>query len=339
MRSLALKVPKEKGEAVRKILLEKGYLDISLKVGRSDRHILFPVLSENAKDIGCELVEEDFEERELAETDYRSLVQVPEELKELLPTSFDVIGDVGIVKLPEALLPYAKQVGEALREVTPRLRTVALDKGVKGELRVRDLEVIAGGPSTETTHLEYGIRFLVDPAKVYFNPRLANERRRIASLVRQGEVVVDMFAGVGPFSIMIARYALPSLVVAIDLNPDAVEYLKRNIELNKANRVVPYEGDARQVVFDVPCADRIIMNLPHSAIDFFHDALTRLKLQGTIHFYHICERDQAGQMVKDLIANAKGMGVMLKATRIEELKTYSPSMSVFSVDFVLVDWC
>ena len=167
---------------------------------------------------------------------------------------------------------------------------------------------MAGDPSTETTHLEYGIKFLVDPAKVYFNPRLANERSRIASLVRQGEVVVDMFAGVGPFSIMIARHALPSPVVAVDLNPDAVEYLKRNIELNKANRVVPYEGDARQVVFDVPCADRIIMNLPHSAIDFFHDALTRLKLQGTIHFYHICERDEAGQVVKDLVDRGQGDG-------------------------------
>ncbi len=324
---------------MRKILLERGLLDISLKIKKTEKHILFPVLSEDARAISRELVEDEFEERELTETDYRSLAQVPEELKELLPTSFDVIGDVGIVKLPEPLLPYARQVGEALQKVAPRLRTVALDKGVKGELRIRDLEVITGDPSTETTHLEYGIKFLVDPAKVYFNPRLANERRRIASLVKQGEVVVDMFAGVGPFSIMIARYALPSLVVAVDLNPDAVEYLRRNIELNKASRVVPYEGDARQVVFDVPCADRIIMNLPHSAIDFFHDALTRLKLQGTIHFYHICERDQAGKMVADLIAEAKGMGVMLKAKRIEELKTYSPSMSVFSVDFVLVDWC
>ena len=336
---MASKVPREKGEAVRKILLGRGLLDVSLKVKRSDRHLFFPVLSEDAKDIGHELVEDDFEERGLAETDYRSVVQIPDQLKELLPTSFDVIGDVGIVKLPDALLPHAREVGEALRKVSPRLRTVALDKGVKGELRIRDLEVIAGDPSTETTHLEYGLKFLVDPAKVYFNPRLANERRRIASLVRQGEVVVDMFAGVGPFSIMIAKHALPSLVIAVDLNPDAVEYLKRNIELNKANRVVPYEGDARQVVFDVPCADRIIMNLPHSAINFFHDALTRLKLQGTIHFYHICERDQAGQVAKDLITDAKGMGVMLKAKRIEMLKTYSPSMSVFSVDFVLVDWC
>jgi tRNA (guanine37-N1)-methyltransferase len=336
---LALKVPKEKGEAVRKILLEKGYLDISLEVRRNEKHLWFPVLGEDAKAVGGELVEDEFQERQLTETDYRSLAQVPEELKEQLPTSFDVIGNVGIVKLPEALLPFARQVGEALMKVTPRLRTVALDKGVKGELRIRDLEVISGGPSTETTHLEYGVKFLVDPAKVYFNPRLANERRRIASLVKQGEVVVDMFAGVGPFSIMIARYALPSLVVAVDLNPDAVEYLKRNIDLNKANRVVPYEGDARQAVFEVPCADRIIMNLPHSAIDFFHDALTRLKLQGTIHFYHICERDQAGKMVNDLVADAKGMGVLLKAKRIEELKTYSPSMSVFSVDFVLVDWC
>lgn len=338
MRSLCLKVPKGKGEQVRKKLLEGDLLDISLKVRREDDHILFPVKAEAAASLGYEMAEEEFEERELAESDYKGLVDVPEGLRPMLPTSFDVVGDVAIVKLPDELLPYSKVIGKALRSAFPRLRTVALDKGVKGELRVRDLEVISGGPGTETTYTEYGIKLIVDPAKTYFNPRLSNERRRVASLVRPGEVVIDMFAGVGPFAIMIAKHSSPAVVYAIDLNPDAVEYMRRNIELNRAEKVVPIEGDAREALFLLPCADRMIMNLPHSARHFFHDALTRLNLGGTIHMYHICERSEIDAVVEELSSEAQGTGVKLKVARKEELKTYSPSMSVFSLDLVLADW-
>jgi len=207
------------------------------------------------------------------------------------------------------------------------------------ELRVRDLQVVAGEDDTETVHTEYGIRLAIDPAKVYFNPRLSNERYRVARLVREGERVVDMFAGAGPFSIMIAKHAHPEVVYAMDLNRDAVEYLIRNVQLNKVTNVVPLEGDARQLVFDVPCADRIIMNLPHSARDFFHDALTRLKMGGVIHLYTICEREDIGPILERLVTEARGMGVIITVLRSEELKTYSPSMSVFSADIGLVDWC
>jgi len=338
VRSLCVKVPKGKGEAVRKELLQRGWLDISLKVRRDDGLILFPILEEEASALGYAVSEEDFEERPLAETDYKKLVDVPDELKEELPTSFDVIGDVGIIKLAEELLPYAKEIGEGLKRAFPRLRCVALDQGVKGELRVRDLRVIAGEQSTETVHLEYGIKLWVDPAKTYFNPRLANERMRVASLVKDEERIIDMFAGVGPFSIMIAKKAKPQMVFAIDLNHDAVEYMRRNIELNHAQRIVPIEGDAREVLCELPCADRIIMNLPHSAKGFFHDALSRLNLGGTVHFYHICESDEIDALLEGLCTEACGTGVRLEVVRLEELKSYSPSMSVFSADLLLADW-
>ena len=333
-----MKVPKGKGEAVRKELLQQGWLDISLKVKRDDGNIMFPVLHEGASALGFPVSEEDFEDRPLVETDYKRLVDIPDGLKDILPTSFDVIGDVGIIKLPDVLLPYSREIGQGLRKAFPRLRSVTLDKGVKGELRVRDLEVIAGDPDTETMHLEYGVKLLVDPAKTYFNPRLANERMRIASLVREEERVIDMFAGVGPFSIMIAKRAKPQLVFAIDLNHDAVEYLKRNLELNRVQRVIPVEGDAREVLFELPHADRIIMNLPHSAVDFFHEALSRLNLGGTIHLYHICERDEIDQVLEGLCLESCGSGVQVQVVRLEELKSYSPSMSVFCADLLLADW-
>ncbi|MCX6650642.1 MAG: class I SAM-dependent methyltransferase family protein [Methanomassiliicoccales archaeon] len=336
MRSLCVRVRKREGESVRKKLLEDGLLDQSLYVEKDSEHLYLPVGS--APD-GMDVEEREFREREREERDYKALANVPVELRPLLPTAFDTLGDIAIIRLPDELLPYSGEIGKALMSAFPRLRSVFMDHGVAGELRVRDLEVIAGEDRSDTVHVEYGLRFKVDPRKAYFNSRLANERRRVASLVTDGEVVVDMFSGVGPFAIMIARNAKPGLVYAIDLNPEAVELMRENVELNKADRVVPLEGDARQWVFDIPCADRVIMNLPHSAIDFFADALTRMNLGGTMHLYHICERGEFPTVLEDLVAKARGMGVELKVLRSEELKTYSPSASVFSADLLLAGWC
>jgi tRNA (guanine37-N1)-methyltransferase len=331
-----LKVPKGKGEQVRKKLLEGDLLDISLKVRREGDLILFPVTSEAAASFGYQLEEGDFEGRELAETDYKGLVEVPDDLRPLLPTSFDVVGDVAIIKIPDELLPYKGRIGLALREAFPRLNAVAMDKGVKGELRVRELEVIAGGPGTETMHMEFGVKLLVDPAKTYFNPRLSNERFRVAKLVQQGEVVIDMFAGVGPFSMMIAKHASPEAVYAIDLNRDAIEYLRRNIELNRAFVVKPIQGDARREIGELPQADRIIMNLPHSAREFLGDALAHLRPGGTIHLYQICERGEVESLAKDILGDAGRMGFRVSLARLDELKTYSPSMSVYALDLLLL---
>lgn len=338
MQSLCLKVPKEEGERVRKKLSEMGLLDMSLRVKRADDFVFFPIMSADVGGIGHEVTEDDFEERKAAIADYSKLVDVPETLRDLLPTSFDIIGDVAIIKVPDELLPYSIKVGAGMCRAFPRLRTVALDKGVKGETRVRELEVIAGDANTETTHTEFGIKLVVDPAKAYFNPRLANERMRVASLVKDGEIVLDMFSGVGPFAIMIAKHARPSAVYAIDINPDAVSYMKRNIELNKVDSVVAIEGDSLEVIFELPNVDRIVMNLPHSATRFFADALTRLNFGGAIHLYHICDRKDIDSVVEQLMVTARGMGMEIDVTRQEEMKTYSPSMSVYSVDLVLRKW-
>lgn len=278
---------------------------------------------------------EEFEERDVPETDYRKFVDISEELREQLPTSFDVVGDIAIIRLPDDLVPFAGDVGDAMRKVMPRLRTVAMDRGVQGEFRVRSLEVVSGEPSMVTTHTEYGLRFKVDVSTVYFNPRLAGERRRVSHLVREGEVVIDMFAGVGPFSLMISKYSSPREVHAIDINPDAIVLMRENIEINKVEVVNPLLGDARELMPDLPAADRIIMNLPHSAHEFLQDASLNLKPGGTIHLYAISERDEVNDLVSSWISLQRGKGIDLDLSRLEELKTYSPKMSVYSVDLVL----
>jgi len=335
VRSLCVRVRKGEGEYIRKKLLEDGLLDQSLYLDRDQDFLFLPVLSAPE---GLAVEERDLREREREERDYKALARVPDELRPLLPTAFDTLGDIAIIRLLDELLPHANEVGEALLAAFPRLRSAFLDHGVMGEFRTLDLEVIAGEDVSGTVHTEYGLRFKVDPRKAYFNPRLSSERRRIASLVKEGETVVDMFSGVGPFAVMIAKLSRPRAVYAIDLNPGAVQLMRENVELNKVHGVVPLEGDARQWVFDLPCADRVIMNLPHSAIDFFADALTRLKLGGVMHLYHICERSDFPGVLEDLERMACGMGVRIEVLRSEELKTYSPSASVFSADLLLVGW-
>jgi tRNA (guanine37-N1)-methyltransferase len=149
--------------------------------------------------------------------------------------------------------------------------------------------VIAGEANTVTLYKEHGCRFKVDVAKVYFSPRLSYERKRVADRVGTGEVVVNMFAGVGCFSIIIAKHRRVDTVYSIDINPDAVRFMTENIALNGLEgRVVAIEGDAREVLEGrlANVADRVLMPLPEKAADYLDAALQALNMyQGTIHYY------------------------------------------------------
>lgn len=210
-----------------------------------------------------------------------------EELEQL--RAFDIIGDIAVIKLPEELLPKKGVIGRALMQVHRHLRTVLRQVGpIGGEFRTRELEVIAGEPGTETTHREGGCIFKVDLAQVYFSPRLAHERLRVASLVNPGEIVTNLFAGVGCYSIIIAKHSKATKIYSIDKNPIAVQYMRENIRINKVgDRVVPILGDAREVVLQLAGrADRVLMPLPELAREFFDVALKALKQDGgVVHFY------------------------------------------------------
>jgi tRNA (guanine37-N1)-methyltransferase len=160
---------------------------------------------------------------------------------------------------------------------------------ISGTYRLREFAIIAGEPRTATVHKEHGCKYYVDMAKAYFSPRLSHEHNRVASLVQKGETVVDLFAGVGPFAVLIAKKSETAKVYAVDINPEAIEFLKSNIRLNRVeNRVFPILGDARHVIEDklLGVADRVIMNLPEKAIEFIDAACTTVKpTGGIIHFY------------------------------------------------------
>ena len=204
--------------------------------------------------------------------------------------SFDIIGDIAIIKMHNGSDSNAAEVANKIMSIHRGVKSVFVQAGpIFGDFRVRTLKLAAGENKTTTRYRESGCVFAVDVEKCYFSPRLLYERSRIAGLVKPGETVVNMFAGVGCFSIIIAKTVGQSKVFSIDVNPVAVEFMKENIRINRVfGKVVPLLGDSKEIIeADLQCkADRVLMPLPEKAIEYLPYAICSLKKQdGWIHYY------------------------------------------------------
>ena len=327
---MSVVVPKKKAELAKRRLVEKGLMRRDLQVKSDAKNVFFPVTQR--VDLGYPLETTDFKQIEETVSDYRQLVDVPDDVRPLLPSSFDTIGAVAVVKMEEKVRPFAAQIGKAILATQKALRTVCMDSGVVEEYRTRNIKVIAGEKTTETMYKEYGLTFKVDVSRAFFSPRLATERETVARQVMQGDVVIDMFAGIGPFSLMIAKLRRPKAVYSIDLNPDAVELLKENIKINKADNAHPILGDAREAVDGLEKADHIIMNLPHSGRDFIDAALGALKPSGLIHYYEIMDESQVQEALDFIADTARRHGRVMKELARRKVKSYSPSLTFYGFD-------
>jgi tRNA (guanine37-N1)-methyltransferase len=320
------------GEEVRRILLEKGRLRNDLILEKDENFLYLPLIDNRhgEEQLGYMIMERDFQVLERETRSYRELLELPDDLMDLLPTSFDLIGHIVIIKLVEELQEHKQAIGEALLSANKTIKTVAMDRGVHGRERVRNLEIIAGEESTETIHREHGIELIADPSKVYFSPRLATERHRISQMVNEGETVVDMFCGIGPFSILIAKSNKVDKIYAIDINEKAIDYLKKNIEWNKVSNIIPMPGDSKEILPTLEKADRIIMNLPHSAFEFLSLAFSRIKSGGTIHYYEVLENEDKEKRFEEISKLVREIRIGL--VNIQEVHTYSPSSSLYCFD-------
>ena len=224
----------------------------------------------------------------------------PKESDELI-SAFDQIGNIIIVRIPDLLLPKKKLIGETLLEQVKSVKSVFYQSSsVEGEFRTRDLEILAGDDKTETEYKESGCRFAVDVRKAFFSPRLSSERMRIAELVNDGEIIVNMFGGIGMFSIIAAKKKKCS-VYNIDINPDAANFCQKNIAINKlAGNIVSIHGDAANVVTSQlqNNADRTLMLLPEKSDDFLNFAILATKNNGIIHYYSHIHADKKSDAPK-----------------------------------------
>lgn len=245
----------------------------------------------------------------------------------------DVVGDIAILKVPHELEDHKFQIAQSLLDVAPYLKVVLRQVGpVESQFRTRRLEWLAGEKRTETVHTEFGCRYKVDVSAVYFSPRLSYERKRIADLVSQGECVVNFFAGVGSFSIMIARHARPSRIYSLDLNPIAVRYHSMNNVLNGVHEMIDLIcGDANRIVPTslVGCADRVLLPLPELALDCLQTAKGALKNgHGFVHchiFVEASRREEAGDKTfLKLDSILDQIGAMRENTQVHVVRSVGP---------------
>lgn len=223
-----------------------------------------------------------------------------------LYSAFDQIGDIIVIRIPESLLAKKRIIGDTLlQNISPARSVFYQSSDVEGDFRTRNLEIIAGEDNTQTEYREFGCRFKVDVEKAFFSPRLSTERNRIAGLVQDGEVLINMFGGVGMFSIIAAKKK-KCTVYNIDLNPHAAMLCEENIKLNKklAGTVISIHGDAAQVIKEQlqDKGDRTLMLLPERSDEFLDSAVSATKSGGVIHYYshqHADKRQDAVEVSKE----------------------------------------
>jgi tRNA (guanine37-N1)-methyltransferase len=260
---------------------------------------------------------------------YKDIIEIPDDLKKDLPTSYDIVGDIALLKLNKDLYQYKENIGKTMIEISKNIKTVCLIKPVKGELRTREIEIIAGEKKTETIHKEYGLIFKLDVSKVYFSSRLSSERKRVADLVKNGEVIIDMFAGIGPFSIMIAKYANPKIIYTVDKNKKAVEYAQFNITKNNVlDKIELFHDDVSNFtkIFSKKKlkVDRVIMNLPFKAFNFINNVLKISKDYSIIHYYDILNKEDINQRVINLRKLVEKNNYIIERYDLHKIKSYSP---------------
>jgi len=328
----ALAVPKDEADGVKDRLNRRRQLDLEWRPGREGDTVLLPLSGENP-----------FPEYEVVEADLlpqdrhrppqeriAEMVDIPDGLKALLPVKYERLGHVLVIRLPEPLLPYRKAIAKAYAKVL-KARTVLLEKGIiRGVERRPDVELLFG-TETETTHSESGILYRLDPTKVMFSSGNFDEKLRMASLDCRGETVVDMFAGIGYFTMPLAAKAHAERAIACEINPEAVRFLRMNIELNRVGDVVTvFEGDNRELPGE-GFADRVVMGYVNVTWQFLPKAFSLVKKGGMIHYQDTCSIDRIPDGLIENLRNGSG-GRPFEVLGIREVKAYAPSISHMVVD-------
>jgi len=277
-----VRVRPREGETTRQALSTAEVLDEDYEITVEDGWLYVPVTDREAEP----LAEYTVVDRDVPPREEQTL---PDDLLGFAP-SYERIGDVAVIDEDgDRDDGRAREIADAIvASDLPVDSVINRASKVKGDLRVRDWEVLAG--DTRTVHREYGFEYAVDLATVYFTPRLATERHRVVEQVDAGERALDMFAGIGPFVIPFA--AAGAAAVGVDLNPAAVELMRENARRNGvADRLTAIDGDVGDLDGYDDWADRLVMNLPHSANEFLGAAVRLAGDDCVLHYYDIQHED------------------------------------------------
>tara|TARA_Y100000589_G_scaffold16685_2_gene13644 strand:- start:2797 stop:3798 length:1002 start_codon:yes stop_codon:yes gene_type:complete len=317
-----LKVSNDKAEEAKLYLKNEGYLNEDFLPIKEDNSIFWPLNQDSVSFEGT-IVKRAGLSYTKTSRDYR--LSLDKNIRDLAPRSFDIFGEIAIVRITDDAQVHEKEIADALLLSHKNIKTVCVDMGVHGDFRIRELRIISGEDTFVSLHKENGMKFKADISKVYFSPRLATERHRVSMLVRKGEYVLDAFAGVAPFSISLAKKGCKLL--SLDSNPEAKKWAVDNFKNNglRSNQYSFYTTKFEDFDFGKNKFDRIVMNNPTNSIPHLKKAMNLVSDGGSIHLYHIASKNNSFDI-------SEYLDTEFKCTLKREVHAYSPSSSLFVFD-------
>jgi len=252
--------------------------------------------------------------------------------EELDIPSYERIGDIVVINelddIPE------EEAVEAILEHNPGLDSILLkEENLHGEFRIGGYRKLYG-ENTETIHREHGVRLKVDPTKMFFSEREGTERKRIFESINNGEDVLIMFSGTGPFPVTIGKHSKASKIVGVEKNPEAVKFAKENVELNSLENVEIIEGDVRDICPELGKFDHVLMPSPTNALEFVGDALSCVRKNGRLVVYNVSEKENLyGPVIEKVKEEASEQGLSVEAIDKRVTADFSPSKRKVAVEF------
>jgi len=345
-----LKVKIEDGEKAKKFLQLKSWLDTSKVVGKTAQRYLIFALKEGFK---ANVLEKQFPGSRIESKSLQAIREKTGDLKKTLskviPTknideivsSFDTIGDIAVLQIPPKLDKFKLQIAHALKRTHPSLKVIARKIGKVGSknetYRLTNYEILTGEKRFDTIYKEHGVSMKVNIDESYFSPRSSSERLRVARLTKPEENVLVMFAGVGPFPLVISKFQPNCSIWAIEINPKAVELLKENVRLNHVGNVKVISGN---VLKEVPklgiLFDRIVMPFPERNWEFLNLALESAAPQCIIHFYMFSRENEVKETIKKIQDEANKLGKNIKLDDWTKAGSYAPHMWRYVFDIRVI---
>ena len=332
---LLASIPRGEAEAFRKKLARRGMVRKDRRIFERSGMVLIPLLDDvdvgYIASLGGRIEEGDADEREC----YRPPFEIAcEKLSlqdvSLLPRKWEKVGDVLILRIPEELLHIRHEIASAYAEALGA-RVVLRESGrINGIHRVPEMEVLYGH-DTETVHFENGLYYKLDAARLMFSSGNIDEKLRMAALDCRGETVVDMFAGIGYWTLPFAVHAHADKVIACEINPVAFRYLRENAALNHVEHIVePVLGDNRDLPGEM-IADRVMMGYVRTTHHFLEKAFSLVKPGGIIHYQDTFPLAVYPQEAMERLERAAG-GRSIQLMLSREVKSYSPGVSHMVLD-------